>query len=325
MSNLLIDKPQGPPLISIIMPCHNAEAHIRAAVLSVEQQTHRNRELIVVDDGSTDNSYGILVDLAAQYDDIVLLRQPNSGPYPARNLGLKQAKGKLLAFLDADDFWAPDCLEKLYNQLTKMNADLSYCGWQNVVEKGDDGEAYVPPAYEENDIFARFLKGCPWPIHAALVRAEIIEKVDGFSTRCFSSMDYDLWIRISAVTQKITRVPEVLAFYRWHECGQISSVKWKQVLDSWKVRTDFVSKHPDLIAHIPTKNIKDLVDGYLKRQAYDAFWKRDLASAQQLFRAMWRHGNWSGKDLKYLFISMFPAPFFRGMVGILDHKTDLLP
>jgi len=309
-------KEKKAPLISVIMPCFNAEAFLKESVESVFNQSYSNVELIVVDDGSTDNSFTLLNALTKTYPALTVLKQSNSGPYPARNLALKQAKGELIAFLDADDYWSPSFLEKLYSALTENNADISYCGWQNVVEDGEDGPPYVPPAYEEGDIFSAFLKSCPWPIHAALVKRPVVEKAGGFSTRCFSSMDYDFWIRLSAITQNIVLVPEVLAFYRWHDKGQISSIKWRQVLDAWQVRKDFVTANPNLVSHIKPNDLNELVNGQIRKQAYDAFWKRDLVSAQNLFRTMFNESGWKIKDLKYIIPSLLPLPLFKWLVGI---------
>lgn len=300
------------------MPCYNAEAYLQDTVACVFGQSYPNIELIIVDDGSTDKSPEILSKLKKQYPLLKIFHQQNNGPFPARNFALQQAKGEHIAFLDADDYWDANCLEKLYSSLVKNNADLSYCGWQNVVENSDNGPLYIPPAYEQGDIFASFLKGCPWPIHAALTRKEIIDKISGFSTRCFSAMDYDFWIRISAVTQNITLVPEVLAFYRWHDHGQISSVKWKQVLNARIVKQDFILNNPALVSHLPIQELNSLLNKQVASQAYDAFWKRDLDSAQHLFRAMLQFGYWKIKDLKYITLSLFPARIFKKIILFLD-------
>ena len=235
-------------------------------------------------------------------------------------MALQNAQGEFIAFLDADDYWTSDCLEKLYHALIEANADLSYCGWQNVVANGKDGPPYVPPTYENGDIFEYFLKGCPWPIHAALTRRNIVDKVGGFSTRCFSAMDYDFWIRISAFTQNIVRIPEVLAFYRWHNHGQISSVKWRQVLDAWRVKKDFVAQNSLLIKHLSVSIIDELVNSYVMKQAREAFWKRDLISAQKLFRSALASGCWQPRDLKYLMPALLPLSIYRGLVLLLEKK-----
>jgi glycosyltransferase involved in cell wall biosynthesis len=306
------------PLISVIMPCYNAEAFVEETIACVFRQSYQSIELIIVDDGSTDRSPALVLEAAKKYPALKVFTQANSGPYPARNLALQHAKGELIAFLDADDYWTADCLEKLYQALVGANADLSYCGWQNVVENGQDGPPYVPPAYESGDIFGYFLKGCPWPIHAALTRRSLVDKVGGFSTRCFSAMDYDFWIRLSAVSQNIVRVPEVLAFYRWHNHGQISSVKWRQVLDAWRVRKDFCSTYPELISYLSNEKIHELINSPVSKQAYDAFWKRDLASAQKLFRIMFKFKIWQVKDLKYIIPSLFPYILFKRLCDLLD-------
>jgi glycosyltransferase involved in cell wall biosynthesis len=306
-------------LISIVMPCFNAEHYVETAVECVVEQSYPSVELIIVDDGSTDRSCAILAELARRHGSrITLIQQANQGPYPARNLALSRAKGEFVAFLDADDYWTPDCLSKLHASLIAGDADLVYCGWQNVVENGTDGEPYVPPIYEAEDVIARFLKGCPWPIHAALTRRSVVAAVNGFSTRYFSSMDYDLWLRIAAITRKIVQVPEVLAFYRWHDKGQISSIKWRQVLDSWQVRKDFVHANPALIRHIDRRKLRELSDGYLAAQAYAAFWKRDLNSAQKLFRVLLKTGFWHLRELKYLLPSVLPAGLYRTLISRID-------
>jgi glycosyltransferase involved in cell wall biosynthesis len=306
------------PVISIVMPCYNSEAFLDQTIKSVFQQTYPHIELIIIDDGSADRSPAILLESAKKYPALKVFTQKNSGPYPARNLALQHAQGEFIIFLDADDYWMPDCLEKLYRALIEANADLSYCGWQNVVENGENGPPYVPPTYEKGDIFEYFLTGCPWPIHAALVRRNIVDKVGGFSTRCFTAMDYDFWIRLSAITQNIVKVPEVLAFYRWHNNGQISSVKWRQALDAWQVRKDFCSTYPELLSHIPEKKISELVNTPISKQAYDAFWKRDLNSAQKLFRIMLKFNIWQLKDLKYIIPSLFPYFVFKRLCDLLD-------
>jgi len=307
-------------LISIIMPCFNAEHYLYETIKCVLSQTYANLELLIVDDGSTDSSRSILSELSKSDHRLVVFHQQNSGPYPARNLALQHAKGDFIAFLDADDYWTPDCLETLYQALVGANADLSYCGWQNVVENGQDGPPHVPPAYEQGNIHEAFLKSCPWPIHAALTRRAIIDQLRGFSTRCFSAMDYDFWIRLSAVTQNIVSVPEVLAFYRWHNHGQISSVKWRQVLDAWRVRKDFIMQHTELIKHLGLSTRNELIVGPVKKQAIEAFWRRDLVSAQKLFRALLATGYWQLSDLKYLMPALLPLFIYRNLVLFLEKK-----
>lgn len=308
-------------LISVIMPCFNAAHFVEQAVCSVIGQTHVNIELIVVDDGSTDDSTEILQQLVTKYSGrLNLLHQSHRGPYPARNLGLQNAHGNLVAFLDADDYWTPDALKKLAAALNENRADIAYCGWQNIGEGAPGEKPHIPPDYSQTDTAAEFLRTCPWPIHAALVRRDAIDVVQGFSERRFSSMDYDFWLRLYAYTQKLVRVPEVLAFYRWHDKGQISKTKWKQVLDAVQVRRDFIKQYPECVAHLSRSKLIELSDGFLLREAYRAYWRRNLFDAQELFRRAFIQGAWKGSDLKYIIPALLPNTLFRWVVGKADQK-----
>lgn len=305
--------------ISVIMPCYNAVAFVEEAVNCVMSQTYPDVELIVVDDGSTDGSVDVLQQLAARHSPrVTLLFQDRMGPYPARNLGLKYAHGGCVAFLDADDYWTPDCLEKLSMAMVDKQADIAYCGWQNVGIGAPGTDPYIPPDYSQMDTAAEFLRSCPWPIHAALVRRDAIDAVKGFSERRFSAMDYDFWLRLYAHTQKIVRVPEVMAFYRWHDKGQISKTKWKQVLDALQVRRDFVTNYPERVAHLSKDRIFELSDGFLLREAYRAYWQRNLTDAQKLFRRAFTQGLWKAGDLKYLLPALLPLAWFQWLVAQSD-------
>lgn len=308
------------PRISVIMPCYNAAAFVAESVTCVMGQTLVDVELIVVDDGSTDASVEILQRLAAKHSPrMSLLFQGRMGPYPARNLALQHARGERIAFLDADDYWSADCLQKLSDAMDTSGADLAYCGWQNVGTATPGTIPFIPPDYSAIDTAAEFLRSCPWPIHAALVKRTVIEAVNGFSERCFSAMDYDLWLRIYAHTQRLVRVPEVLAFYRWHNQGQISGTKWKQVLDAHQVRRDFVVDHPERVAHLPPNRVRDLSEGFLLREAYRSFWQRDLINAQKLFRRAFLMRLWALRDLRYILPAMLPGPTFAWLVHSADH------
>ncbi len=317
--------PPTPGLISVIMPCYNAAPYLEEAVASVLDQSYPHVELCVVDDGSDDGSMVILQKLAAAHPArIQLLSQDRKGPYPARNVGLHHARGEFVAFLDADDYWDRACLEKLQRALSAHTADLAYCGWQNIGAGGPGNEPYIPPKYEADDLTLAFLRSCPWPIHAALIRRSVIDTVGGFSERRFSAMDYDLWLRILGHTRNIVQVPEVLAFYRWHGTGQISakSKKWRQVLDAMEARRNFVHLYPERVQHLNKAVLKEQVEGKLLQEAYRAYWRRELLSAQKLFREAATRGAWRGRDLKYILPALLPATLFRGVVHWFDRRRE---
>lgn len=311
-------------LVSVIMPCFNSSAHIADSVASALGQSYAPVELIVVDDGSTDDTPRILQRLTEDYGDrLRVFTQPNSGPYPARNLALQKARGEFIAFLDADDYWDPDFLEKLHSAIVQNGVDVAYCGWQNVGDNTPGDKPYVPAPYEDGDLVARFLDGCPWPIHAALMRRSIIEKINGFSERYFSSMDYDLWLRLLTATQRIIEVPKVLAYYRWHGAGQISAVKWRQVIDAWNVRREFIRQNPTLVAHLDQRGLLRTADAFLLENAYKALWQRDLGSAHRLFRKALLQGIVGAGDLKYALPTLLPRGAFLSLMNLLDRQKEV--
>lgn len=118
------------PLISIIIPVYNVEAYLKQCLDSIINQTLKNIEIICVDDGSTDNSLNILKEYQEKDNRIIILQQQNQYAGIARNNGLKVAKGKYLSFLDSDDFFELDMLEKMYKQAIKDRADIVICGWK---------------------------------------------------------------------------------------------------------------------------------------------------------------------------------------------------
>lgn len=302
-------------LISVIMPCFNAERFLRQAIESALSQSYTNRELIVVDDGSTDASREIVRDYG---DRIKLIEQQNRGPYPARNCGVRASRGEYVAFLDADDYWTPDCLTELHEALQRSNAVLAYCGWQNVGLAGGCGEPHVPPDYEAGNKVEAFLRSAaPWPIHAALLRKSVWEEVGGFDEDLGTCMDYDLWLRV-AVSRPIRRVAKVMAFYRHHDQGQITSTQWRQARNSWLIKKKFVREHLEAVHGLSRKRLGELIDGGLLRRGFDTYWRRDLVSARRIFRLALRTSAWTSRDLKYLLPALLPERAYLALLAKRD-------
>src|SRR5262245_4502278 len=118
-------------LVSVVIPAHNAAATIGETLLSVRSQTHRMLEILVIDDGSTDGTADIARDHAALDSRIRLVRQKNGGVAAARNRGIEEAAADLVAFVDADDLWAPDKIEKQIAVLRKEGPSVAlvYTWW----------------------------------------------------------------------------------------------------------------------------------------------------------------------------------------------------
>ena len=305
--------------ISIVMPCYNAAAHLPASVGSVLGQTFADWELIAVDDGSTD---GTLSWLQAHPDARIRpLSQANRGVSAARNAGLAAARGTYVAFLDADDTWAADFLEKMLAALqTHPDAALAYCGWQNVGLPGGRGEPFVPPDYENAAKAETLFAGCRWPIHAALVKRTAVEAAGGFDPALRNAEDYALWLRI-ATAAPIVRVTEVLAFYHFHGNAQASSNRARAALHHLHAQQKFLAQHPDFLAALGKARARELTLGELLKRGYACYWDRDLPAAREIFRTLMKQRYGMLKDWKYMLPAWLPESWHRRLIRQADKAS----
>jgi glycosyltransferase involved in cell wall biosynthesis len=307
------------PLVSVIMPCFNAAAYIEEAVGSVMAQTHPAIELIVVDDGSRDASPAIVEHLARQHPGrIRFVSQTNAGPYPARNHGLRLARGDYVAFLDADDWWEHEFIARMWSALAQDDdAALAYCGWRNHGAHLRSNDPFVPQDYEvQEKLELLMMGGSPWPIHAALTRRGIIDSVGGFRMDLDTSADFDLWMRIAS-RHKVIVVPEVLAHYRFHGGGQISSRPWLQAINGWRFKKRLLTELTD-IDDVTRKRLLDIANQALMRRGYEYYWKRQLTSARHIFRFALKAGLARQGDLKHVLPSILPERIYCNLVKSFD-------
>lgn len=120
-------------LISIVVPVYNVEKYLKKSIESIINQTYRNLEIIIIDDGSSDNSYSICKEYAKRDNRIILIHTENNGVSFARNLGLAKTNGKYIIFIDSDDYIERNMIEILYNNAKQYNADISICNYNKIV------------------------------------------------------------------------------------------------------------------------------------------------------------------------------------------------
>jgi glycosyltransferase involved in cell wall biosynthesis len=200
--------------VSVVIPAYNAEAFIGEAVESVLAQTHRDVEVIVVDDGSTD---GTLQRLAPFAGKIAIVRQAQGGVSAARNAGVERASGSWVAFLDADDVWLP---EKLARQLSAAAAPVVYTDRYNIGDRGDLPDIHSGVnRLHDGDIFTTLLvEGNFITASSVMMRRDLFDELGGFFRGLAAAADWDLWIR-AAERQLIRCCPEPLVQYRFHGAG----------------------------------------------------------------------------------------------------------
>ena len=303
--------------VSLIIPCYNGESFLREAIDCALGQTWPNVEVVVVDDGSTDQSAEILREYGAR---IRVVSQANRGLPAARNSGIRSSRGEFLCFLDVDDYLSPEYAQTMAEALISSRATVAYCGWQNIGAHGRSNDPYVPPDYEAGSKLESFLRSAsPWPVHAAMVRADVLRETGGFNESLPTCEDYEFWLRV-ALPRPIVRVPHVMAFYRHHGQAQMSSNRWRQARYTWLIKRDFIKRSPQLVAGISSHRLRELVDGALYKRGFDAYWGRDLVSAHRIFRMLLRAGYWTVKDLKYLLPAMLPERAFKRVVTFLERE-----
>jgi glycosyltransferase involved in cell wall biosynthesis len=297
------------PLVSIIMPCYNGETYIAEAIKSVLGQTVRDFELIVVDDGSTDQSPCVLERYRGR---IRVVRQRNRGVSTARNVGIEQSRGEFIAFLDADDYWAPEFLQEMVKGMEDPQTAIAYCGWQTV--GAVSSKPFVPPDYETADKMHHLLRFASlWPIHAILIRRSSMPEGLSFNPEYPACEDYDLWLRIASF-HRIQLVPRVLAFYRRHSTDQATTDQARVARYNLLVKQRFLSEFPALKRRISKTQLRAYYAGGVVNRGYRCFWKGDLANAHAIFRHALIKGLVGPKDLKYAIPSLLPYSLYAQLV-----------
>lgn len=200
--------------VSVIMPAYNTEEYIEEAIQSVQNQTFQDWELLIIDDGSPDNLVEIVTRFANTDSRIHLIRQKNSGVSVARNTGIKKAKGEYISFLDSDDYWAPDFLEKTYTKANKHNLDFIYTGFQK--QRPDGTFKHIGKPYIEiNLLEARIFEQQSIFIGTFLVRHDfLLTKLINFMPNCKYAEDVEFLLKILCFSTNGV-IPESLAYYRY--------------------------------------------------------------------------------------------------------------
>ena len=165
-------------LISVIVPVYNVAQYLEKSIASIQKQTYQNLEIILVDDGATDESGRLCDSIAEQDDRVSVLHKKNEGLSQARNDGMKQAHGDYLIFIDSDDYIHPEMIQSLYEQLIQEDADVSSCGVMNVYANDESPQSANQDVYfvcDSQTFLREYLIGekIPGTICNKLIKREI--------------------------------------------------------------------------------------------------------------------------------------------------------
>jgi hypothetical protein len=217
------------PLISVCMPVYNAKRYIEEAIESILGQTFKDFEFLIIDDGSTDRSLAILKRYAAQDARIRLWSRPNAGYVVRLNEMLHQARGDLIARMDADDVALPERFARQVEFLrSHPEVDLVGGAQEHISAKGYHLFAYHEPL-EHQEIQESALAGiCPICHPSVMMRRNAVLAVGGYREELMPAEDFDLWLRMGE-RGLLANLPEVLTRYRVHESSVSASLQQRQI------------------------------------------------------------------------------------------------
>ncbi len=215
------------PLITVIVPIYNSERYLKRCLESIQKQTYEELEVLMIDDGSSDLSVELCKTYVHSDPRFCLIVQENQGSSAARNVGLSNAHGSLIGFVDSDDYIDPCMFEKLYRALDSEKADVSLCDvyykgkqehihWKNGTYRGQDA------------IFSEFINGRVINrVYNKLYRAEIVKNVRFPVNR--NMMEDASWTpRVLEKAEILTRIAEPLYYYTENEAGLTQSTMSSQ-------------------------------------------------------------------------------------------------
>lgn len=218
------------PLVTIITPCYNSADFIIPTINSVLEQTYPNWELIVIDDCSKDNTCQIIEEFAKQQNNISLIKlEKNGGVANARNIGLEQAKGKYIAFLDSDDIWMKDKLTKQVTYMEEKGLPMTFCAYNRINEEGDVISRKIQAPFSVN--YRQLLS------HNVIIFSTSLALRSVIGATRFKKAGHEDWIFWLDIFKKPFNgygINEPLVLYRIRK-GSVSANKLKVIGFTWKI------------------------------------------------------------------------------------------
>jgi teichuronic acid biosynthesis glycosyltransferase TuaG len=219
-------------LVSVVTPAYNSAASITQTIRSVQTQTYKNWDMIIVDDGSNDNTHEVVEECGRADDRISLIRfHRNQGAAAGRNAGIEAAGGRYIAFLDSDDLWLPDKLEKQTAFMRNRECVLSYTAYKKIDDDGNviSDAITVPATVTYQKLLLTNVIGCL----TAMYDSRVLGKVYA-PTAVKRQEDYCLWLKILKMGYEARGLNEPLALYRVRS-RSASRNKAKVAFHQWKV------------------------------------------------------------------------------------------
>lgn len=282
------------PVLSVITPAYNAERYLAVCIESVLGQTLGNLEMLIVDDGSTDGTSGVIADYALRDPRVRGFRGPNRGGSHARNVAMRYARGRYFALLDSDDLWEPPFAATMVRQLDHHPEFAVVSG--NGFNLGGplDGRPVRPwPASPGEVRFVDLLEHEDAVFIMSVFRREVVDAIGGFNEALWRSEDYEYWLRVTAAGLRIMTVPEPLARYRRRpdSVSADETAMFESILQVLAQARGFrANPKADELAVIDRRT-EELAAGCLLVRAKRALLRRDFVEARSIFWELHRRGK----------------------------------
>ena len=199
--------------ISVVIPAYNCASHIEETLASVLSQTAAPYEILVINDGSTDNT----AEVVSKYPQVKLINKPNQGPSETRNRGILESTGNWIAFLDSDDMWHTQKLEKVEKHI-RENPDTDMISTAFYIGNGKDWTQITPRRlYNPQDsFFMQLYRRSFIATSSVVIKKDILLKAGSFDTKLLVAEDLDLYLRVALMNAKFHYIKEHLLYYRSH-------------------------------------------------------------------------------------------------------------
>jgi glycosyltransferase involved in cell wall biosynthesis len=316
------------PLVSVIIPAFACAEYIGQTLQSVFEQSLCDYEIIVVNDGSPDTE--LLESILQPYrDKISYIKQATRGPAGARNTGIRAARGRYLAFLDSDDYWAPDHLQKQLALFREDGSlDLVYCDSVLVKNEKPLTRAFmIQPQKASVDFDSLLVESCAVATSTTVVSRDAIIRAGYFDESLKRCEDFEMWLRLAFTGARMAYHSDAQVFHRLRDTG-LSADRWSMRRDRIRVYQK-VAALPispaqkktvdDLIAQVNTDCQIDLIKHFLDRREYS----EALKAAR---RANERRNSWKIR-LTCLGLQLAPdllRQLFRARAWVLRHPPDAM-
>ncbi|MGD9835500.1 MAG: glycosyltransferase [Piscinibacter sp.] len=300
------------PLVSVILPTYNCGRFVADAIDSVLSQTYQPIEVVVVDDGSTDDTLKVV----ARFGDRVrVFTQANAGPAAARNRAVSEARGEYLAFLDGDDLWLPGHTETLMGQFERQSdCRVVYGGWL-VWHPNQDGSfpplqvpapTLAPRVDPEGSgwLYSRLLFDSVIHIIASVIHRSVFDAVGGFDQTLRTGSDYDFWLKVSR-RHPAVKLDVPVAVYRQNHSSVTYTLRKEN--NAYRLLNRAIESYGlvDDAGHaVPPAAARRRLAALAFLHGYRHYWDGDADVAVQSFRQALSHHPWQPKAAAYLLASL---------------------